>query len=276
MGIPMLVDSDWLDRATSALNALNAGAGNGDAPTPAPPGTASRFYDVRPAVLRTAWTWSDDELSWTCKIRFVVGGEQAATLYDVYAPTFLKSTKPPVTNYSANSNVYVVWRGRWEVVSFVPLTTYSGGEGIAIDESTRTISNAGVLSVYVGDSATVPTSARTGAVCFSDEDFVLSDLETDSSGWRAVALKAKTPREVGFSAVYETDGGTEATSTVTLVEIDKSFAWGEVSLDGSTLTLRKPTTRTLKVVTGVTLNSDGSLYVATREITVPADWINYS
>lgn len=264
---PVRLTKAFAERVAKQLNAPE--------PTPAQRVAASRFYDVRPAALRTKWTWSDDELSWTCKIRFIVGGEEAATAYDVYAPTFLKSTPPPVDNYGANPRVYVVWRGRWEVVSFVPPTTYFGGAGIAIDEATRTISNAGVLSVYVGDSATVPSTARTGAVCFSDDDFVLSDLGTDSAGWRAITLKPKTPREVGVSVVYSNAWGGESTSTVTLIEIDKSFAWGAISVDGSTLTLRKPTSQALKVVTGVSLNADGSLNVATREISVPADWINY-
>lgn len=258
----------------------------------------SRVNDVRPAVLRTAWTWSDDELSWTCKIRFIVDGEQAATPYDVYAPTFLKSTKPPITNYSDNPRVYVVWRGRWEIVSFVPPTTYSGGEGVLIDEATRTISNTGVLSVYVGDSSTVPSTARTGDVCFSDEDFVLTDFETDSVGWRGIALKTK-PQNLTFVAgngvsvdvsgdnvaiantapnvplAYSQDAAgamlpanSGVINSVYITSEARAFANVSTGVKGGTLTFTMPTGVPIPVVTDVSLNADGSLKVVKKTIYV--------
>lgn len=112
MGTPMLVDSDWLERATAALNAL--GNGNGDASTPTPVGTASRFYDVRPARIVGEWTRSAAG-AWTAKANFIVGDAVDDSFeFDVAAPLAFASETAPT---AADATAFVVWRGRWELLS---------------------------------------------------------------------------------------------------------------------------------------------------------------
>lgn len=291
MGIPMMVDSDWLAAVDAFVRANTEGV-------PAPASAAdSRFYDVRPAVLRTKWTWNDDALSWTCKFRFIVNGEQASTAYDCYAPSFLKSTAPPVSSSSVNPRVYVVWRGRWEVVSFVPsVPEYVGGDGISVDNVNDVISNTGVLGVYVGNSPTAPASSpslQTGKICFSDDDFKLDDLDNDSIGWRAVALKdppkpwkfaagdgisvdvasdstvtiANTASYGGVPISYYPSGSSfPQNGTLTKIAITLNTTSNAIfSPDTGTLTLRDPSA-IVNVVTDVKLNADGTLAVTKSTI----------
>lgn len=297
MGIPMMVDSDWLAAVDAFVRANTEGV-------PAPANAAdSRFYDVRPAVLRTIWTWDDDALSWTCKFRFIVNGEQASTAYDCYAPSFLKSTAPPVSSSSVNPRVYVVWRGRWEVVSFVPsVPEYVGGDGINVDNVNDVISNTGVLGVYVGDSPTAPASSpslQTGKICFSDDDFKLDDLDNDSIGWRAVALK-DPPKPWKFAAGDGISVDVASDSTVTIANTapndpieysqeaagamlpatsgvirsvaiaSAARAYANVSsgVNGGVLTFTMPTGVPVTVVTNVSQNSDGTLNVTRQMIYV--------
>ena len=119
MGTPMLVDSDWLDRADAALNALGFGTGATGASTPASPGTASRFYDVRPARIVGEWSRNNAGL-WTAQANFIVGDAiDAAFEFDVAAPLALESETAPT---AANATAFVVWRGRWELLT-APLGT---------------------------------------------------------------------------------------------------------------------------------------------------------
>lgn len=214
MSEPVFVEKSWVKKVDAELK-------NDAPPQPVAPPPSSRFYDLRPAVLRTGWTWNDDASSWTAKIRFVVNGEQDATPYDVYAPTFLKSVSPPVTNYSSNPRVYVVWRGRWEVVAFVPnVPEYEGGTGISVDNTNNVITNTGVLSVYIGDTATVPPATspsrvQRGNICFSDNDFKLDDLNGGGVGWYGVALK-NPPRPWTFEAGTGVNVDIAIDSTVTI------------------------------------------------------------
>ena len=114
MGTPMLVDSDWLDRANAALNALGLGTETGGASTPASPGTASRFYDVRPARIVGEWSRNDAGL-WTAKANFIVGDAVDASFeFDVAAPLAFESETAPT---AADATAFVVWRGRWELLT---------------------------------------------------------------------------------------------------------------------------------------------------------------
>lgn len=151
--------------------------------------------DVRPAVLRTGWVWCDDDKCWCCKIRFIVNGEQAASLYNVYAPSFLKSTTPPVSSSSVNPRVYVVWRGRWEVVSFVPdVPEYAGGDGITIDNVNGVITNTGVIDAIIAVAGTSngATVNDGTTLFFAEDDFRVGSRGSDSGGGSpCVALNAK-------------------------------------------------------------------------------------
>ena len=107
MGTPMLVDSDWLDRANAALNALGVESGTAGASTSAS-GTASRFYDVRPARIGYDWTWDAEAGAWKGTASFLPNDYPK---YDVYAPLRTQAEGAPYPR-----DCYIVWRGRWELL----------------------------------------------------------------------------------------------------------------------------------------------------------------
>lgn len=121
MGTPMLVDSDWLDRATSALNALGWGTGPGAASTPAPSGNASRFYDVRPARIHSGWEWDAEANVWRGKMSLT---PDEYPWFDVCAPLRTQAQGAPYPR-----DGYVVWRGRWELLE----------DGVALRTTSRDV-----------------------------------------------------------------------------------------------------------------------------------------
>ncbi len=169
MGTPMLVDSDWLDRADAALNALGFGTGAAGASTPASPGTASRFYDVRPARIVGEWSRNNAGL-WTAKANFIVGDAVDASFeFDVAAPLAFESETAPT---AADATAFVVWRGRWEL-----LAAPSGSLKIANASVVSTLTPlkfvdvvpAGATIAYddvVNVRAVVESTAENGGIAF--------------------------------------------------------------------------------------------------------------
>ncbi|MBP3532461.1 MAG: hypothetical protein J6K25_15000 [Thermoguttaceae bacterium] len=83
---------------------------------PAPKGrrASSLFYDVRPARIVGEWSRNDAGL-WTAKANFIVGDAVDASFeFDVAAPLALESETAPT---AADATAFVVWRGRWELLS---------------------------------------------------------------------------------------------------------------------------------------------------------------
>ena len=169
MGTPMLVDSDWLDRANAALNALGFGGGTAGASTPASPGTASRFYDVRPARIVGEWSRNDADL-WTAKANFIVGDAVDVSFeFDVAAPLALESETAPT---AADATAFVVWRGRWElltapsgalkIVNASPIATLTPLKFVDVVPAGKTVSYDDV----VGVRAVVESTAENGGIAF--------------------------------------------------------------------------------------------------------------
>ena len=83
---------------------------------PAPKGrrASSLFYDVRPARIVGEWSRNDADL-WTAKANFIVGDAVDASFeFDVAAPLAFESETAPT---AADATAFVVWRGRWELLS---------------------------------------------------------------------------------------------------------------------------------------------------------------
>ena len=254
MSEPVFVEKSWVDKVDAALQ--------NDASPP-----SSRFYDVRPAVLRTGWTWNNDELCWSCKMSFVVNGETASTRYDVYAPTFPQGQTPPVNNYSGNPRVFVVWRGRWELVA-AATTKYSAGDGINIT-SANVIENTGVTAVQLG------TTTLNGIVSLDDSDFERYTMDirlkypSNLIGSSNIVVtqvsspeRAQTIARNGFN-VISTDGN----GTVQYVDIEEG-ANVDYALGSNHIYFRAPPTQRLLVVTNVALNNDGTLNVTKDNVEV--------
>ena len=87
-----------------------------NAPEPSTPRRVadSRFYDVRPARIVGEWTRSAAGL-WTAKANFIVGDAVDDSFeFDVAAPLAFASETAPT---AADATAFVVWRGRWELLS---------------------------------------------------------------------------------------------------------------------------------------------------------------
>ena len=83
---------------------------------PAPKGrrASSLFDDVRPARIVGEWSRNDAGL-WAAKANFIVGDAVDASFeFDVAAPLALESETAPT---AADATAFVVWRGRWELLS---------------------------------------------------------------------------------------------------------------------------------------------------------------
>ena len=169
MGTPMLVDSDWLDRANAALNALGFGSGTAGASTPAFSGADSRFYDVRPARIVGEWSRNDAGL-WTAKANFLVGDAVDDSFeFDVAAPLALESETAPT---AADATAFVVWRGRWElltapsgalkIANASPIATLTPLKFVDVVPAGKTISYDDVVDVR----AVVESTAENGGIAF--------------------------------------------------------------------------------------------------------------
>lgn len=208
------IDKEWVDKVDAALQ-------NKTPPQQSLPEAPSRFYDVRPAVLRTGWSWSGDELCWSCKMSFLVNGQPATARYTVYAPTFPQTQTPPVNNYSDNPRVFVVWRGRWEVVS-APPTQYSAGNGINIT-SDNAIENIGVLNVN-GVASSVVLDTRTFETAPNWSNCFCLKHSSELRGVGAITVTDRTNnnvtpggvapesyQQISFTGLPVTVGGSEPT-----------------------------------------------------------------
>lgn len=284
MSEPVFVEKSWVEKVDAELK-------NDAPPQPVAPPPSSRFYDVRPAVLRTGWTWSADELCWSCKMSFVVNGETASTRYDVYAPTFPQEQTPPVNNSSGNPRVFVVWRGRWEVVA-TPPAAYTAGSGINIT-STNVVENTGVLNIN-GVSSNVVLDTRTFEAATNWPNYFCLKHSSELRGVGAITVTDRTNnnitpggvspesyQQISFAGLPVTIGGSEPTgqckgafavafysssgnalpaSTVTVSQARFNDATGELAFSTSTLY-----TKTIEVVTNAVYNQSTGLIGLTKE-----------
>lgn len=169
MSEPVFVEKSWVEDVNAALR--------NDAPQPEPaPPPSSRFYDVRPVSIRSAWTQSGDSASpWSADAAFIVNGTvDTSFIFKVYAYGY----KP---NYSSVG--YAVWRGRWEFLGgpnirlsvdkamvledlgapttvSVPTrtsTTTAEAVGGPLDASRKAVvTNVSLSSLLTGSTATIP------------------------------------------------------------------------------------------------------------------------
>ena len=283
MNKPVFVSREWCEKVDATL---------GDKPAQPPANVApSRFYDVRPAVLRTGWTWSDDELCWSCNMSFLVNGQPATARYTVYAPTFPQAQTPPVNNYSDNPRVFVVWRGRWEVVA-TPPAQYSAGNGINIT-SNNTIENTGVLNVN-GVASSVVLDTRTFEAAPNWPNCFCLKHSSELRGVGAIVVTDRTNnnvtsggsapesyQQISFGGLPVTIGGSEPTgqykgafavafysnsgsalpaATVTVSLARFNDATGELAFATSTLYAK-----TIEVVTNAVYNQSTGLIGLTKE-----------
>lgn len=131
----------------------------------APP---SRFYDIRPAVITSDWIQNASGI-WYAEGRFITqdGIVDDSFVFPIWAPT--ANDEPETT--TNETRVFVVWRGRWEMIGGVGGgdVNLTAGVGIRINGSAPnyTIVNAGVTNFIAGGNT------YSGTLQFSNSDFTI-------------------------------------------------------------------------------------------------------
>lgn len=111
-----LVAPEWAKRVDETVRRVDA------AQLATRQDVGSVFYDLRPAVLASAWSQNGAGL-WTATANFVVNDAvDSSFTFDVAAPT---ATDDPGGDVGT-TRFFVVWRGRWELVA--------GAGGITAEE----------------------------------------------------------------------------------------------------------------------------------------------
>lgn len=118
---PVLVKESWAKRVQAATAATERDAAfYGETGRPA--FALSRFYDMRPVMLKSNWTQNQAGV-YTATAAFVVsdaGDVDSSFLFPVYSiPGFTPSGTVDETIF------FVVWRGRWEAIP-------TGGDGAVV------------------------------------------------------------------------------------------------------------------------------------------------
>lgn len=151
----VLVKESWARRVTDATKLTEqAEAKAGE--TGKPQYSLSRFYDIRPAVLKSAWTQNEAGIyqATAAFVNSATGAVDASYIFPVTAPA---NTSAPEGTVDA-TRFFVAWRGRWEMIAG------AGGGG-----------EAGVLTFSVAG-----TTKKDGDLYFDSAYF--GYLSSDSTG----------------------------------------------------------------------------------------------
>lgn len=149
----MLVSREWLERVDAALFGTSRADSDGKR-------VASLFYDVRPAVLASAWSQNGAGL-WTATASFIVNdAADSSFVFPVYAPT---ATQDP-GGTAGTTRFFVVWRGRWELVA--------GAGGTMTKAQIRSIAGLSTTTINFVESVTV----ENGALVISTNSATLATL----------------------------------------------------------------------------------------------------
>lgn len=122
----VLVSREWLERVNDTLFGNTTGKAEKR-------GASSLFYDLRPAVLASAWTQGSDGV-YKATAKFITQTGVASTdAYPVYAPT--ATANPGGTVDATRFNI--AWRGRWEMIAGAGKMTYAQiKEALQVQEET--------------------------------------------------------------------------------------------------------------------------------------------
>lgn len=170
----VLVAPEWAKRVDETVRRVEA------AQHETPPRVAGLFYDLRPAVLKSAWAQNGAGLYVATAAFIVNNAVDNSFIFDVVAPTATDSPGGDV----GTTRFFVAWRGRWEMVAGAGVSA----EGI-IDEITGadildklTITSASTVADISQTTATlaVPTAA---SITFTPAvSCALSSSDTQTAG----------------------------------------------------------------------------------------------
>lgn len=189
----VLVRKSWAEKVDASVNAGDAQRAAKNVESAARP---SLFYDVRPAMLRSAWTYVSGEWNATASFLKSDRSVDSSLTFKVYAPTSLGASTSQRPRGTPNSWVFLaVWRGRWEAVQEPPQSsaTYAGGNGIEIGRvdsyGNNLIDNTGLLGAQLATDGAPTGTIVTGVLYLDARYFTTSGSAPD--GARGIGLKAQ-------------------------------------------------------------------------------------
>lgn len=172
----VLVSREWLERANAALFGSKPGAG-------ADVGASSLFYDVRPAVLASAWTQNAAGV-YQATAQFIVNDAvDSSFTFPVVATT---STDDPGGDVGT-TRFFVIWRGRWEMIAGAGTGKMTGEE--ILEE--LTITSAATVTGITPTTSTV--NSATGNVSGS----------STAAGTVTLTLNEDIPANPGVGVVVD-------------------------------------------------------------------------
>lgn len=194
-----LVQKKWLQKVDSAI-ANNGSEKNERA--------ASLFYDIRLARALSSWSQNDAGL-WSTTACFVINDKLDRSFqFEAVAP--LAADKP--LEDSPSKRFYVVWRGRWEVMSSqTRVPKYGAGKGISTEWPAEgpydtVFHNTGIVNAVIrGENYN-----DWGTLYFSPGSFYWESRTLDIVGKRELCLKTKRVQVV--TGVKMVDGSVEVTT----------------------------------------------------------------
>lgn len=271
----VLVKESWARRVTDATKLTEqAEAKAGE--TGKPQYSLSRFYDMRPVMLKSNWAQNSAGV-YTATAAFVVsdaGDVDSSFLFPVYTiPGFTPSGTVDETIF------YVVWRGRWEALPM-------GGDGAVVapfslytnwvDQGSG-LYKATAKQIIADNGATDPTPVDVFAIVTSGVPAGTAGAWKFWATWRNDRWETLQPvfpgvknyvsgAYIDVSTVYDSQAGGykinndgvrylyiqgDATNQKHAVELDKLyFKWVDSSITlGTKLSLK---TKLINVVTGIT------------------------
>ena len=272
----VLVSLDWLRRVDAAV--FRGASANGAAT-----GNRSLFYDVRLATIHGAgWSWDADAERWRCYVRFDDVPWAAQTSQKAYLPWRKEEDGKPFIS----GRIWVVWRGRWDVLTTDVAREIGIGDCVGVslryDATTNELSatNLGVLKAIVANRENVSSDAygeRRANVCFSSDDFVGVSFNPGASG-DSVSTGGASWLEISLAKDYSfyaksfprSDSSQTETVKITQIQVAKGSTLASVGADpttgASTLFIKALPTVDVEVVTDVRLNDDGTLNVSKTTI----------
>lgn len=150
---PTLVKESWLQKVQNAVF-----SGNG---TLKDSGASSLFYDVRPAVLASAWIQNAAGV-WNATAKFIVNDVvDSSFTFPVVAPTATANPGGTVNS----TRFFVVWRGRWEMIAgaggssgssagtLMTQTLVTGLVASVSSDGWLTLSTTGTTIYYYGETS---------------------------------------------------------------------------------------------------------------------------
>lgn len=271
----VLVSLDWLRKVDAAVFR--------GAPTNATTtGGRSLFYNVRLATIHGAgWSWDADAERWRCYVRFDDISWDSQPSQKAYLPWRKQEDGKPFIS----GRIWVVWRGRWDVLTTDVAREIGIGDCVGVslryDSTTNELSatNLGVLKAIVAKRENVSSDAygeRRANVCFSSDDFIGvsfapgsgDSVSTGGNGWLEISLA----KDYSFYAKYfpRSDSSQTETVKITQIQVAKGSTLASVGTDSttgaSTLFIKALETVDVEVVTNVRLLDDGTLSVTKTTI----------